>query len=117
MIFPCSHTVSFSTVFQGKQFANIFNLMKRAYVLYSVLLFVQIILAFVCGPHSCEWGNAVYFSFGVAGLLFSFLFPLLQKDWPQGKRILLAFLFLLGSAVLWCTGFMLGEFRIMCRLF
>lgn len=99
------------------RFANNFNGMKRAYGVYLVLLVLQIILAFVCGPYSCEWGNGVYFSFGILSLLLSFLCPLLQKDWPQSKRILLGFLFVLGSVLLWCAGFMLGEFRIMCRLF
>ncbi|QEC57107.1 hypothetical protein [Flavisolibacter ginsenosidimutans] len=94
-----------------------FRFIKRAYKLYFLLQGFQIVLVFVCGPHSCEWGNAVYFSFGVAALTLSFLLPLLQKDWPRRKRILFGFLFLLGSVVLWCAGFLLGEFRIVCRLF
>ncbi len=97
--------------------SDIFIFMKRAYRLYLLLLLVQIILAVVCGPHSCEWGNTVYFSFGVAALLLSFLFALFQKDWSRRKRIGTGLLFLLGCGVLWCAGFMLGEFRIMCKLF
>ena len=96
---------------------NIFIFMKRAYRLYAVLLLTEIILAVVCGPHSCEWGNGVYFYFGVSALILSFLFPLLQKEWPGKVRIVTGFLFLLGSAFVWCAGFLLGEFRIMCRLF
>jgi hypothetical protein len=91
--------------------------MKKAFRFYLLLQTVQLILAFVCGPHSCEWGNTVYFCFGVAALVLSFLFPLLQKDWKQKKRILFAFLFLPGSVVMWCAWFVLGEFRIMCRMF
>ena len=91
--------------------------MKRAYRLYLLLLLLQLLLVFVCGPHSCEWGNAVYFFVGVAVLFLSFLLPLFQKDWLQKKRLLFSVLFLLGAVVLWCAGFMLGDFRIMCRLF
>jgi len=91
--------------------------MKRAYLLYGVLLVAEIILAVVCGPHSCEWGNAIYFSAGLAGLLLSILFPALQTEWSGRKRVLTGSLFLFGLLLLWCAGFLLGEFRIMCRLF
>lgn len=91
--------------------------MKRAYRVYLLLLLAQVVLAIICGPHSCEWGNAVYFWAGVAALLLSLLAPQLQKEWPWGKRIGFGLLFLLGSVVVWCSGFMLGEFRIMCRMF
>ena len=91
--------------------------MKRAYRLYLFALLLQLILAFVCAPHSCQWGNGVYFALGIITLLFSFVLPFFQKEWPQSKRLLLAFLFLLGSVVIWCVGFMLADFQIMCRLF
>ena len=91
--------------------------MKRLYLLYIILLVAQIILAFICGPHSCEWGNSVYFYCGVVGLTLAFLLPLLQKAWPVNKRIGYSLLFLFGSVVTWCAGFMLGGFRIMCKLF
>lgn len=91
--------------------------MKRAYRLYAVLLLACILLAVVCGPHSCEWGNQVYFYFGVTGLLLSFLFPFFQKDWSRKKQFGIGVLFLLSSVVVWCAGFLLGEFRIVCRLF
>lgn len=91
--------------------------MKRAYRIYCLLLFLLMVLVFVCGPHSCEWGNTVYFLAGVAALVFSFVGALRQTDWPSGKRFATGFLFVLGTVVLWCAGFLLGEFRIMCRLF
>jgi hypothetical protein len=91
--------------------------MKRAYLLYFVLLVAEVILAVICGPHSCEWGNQVYFYSGVVALLLSFLIPLSQTGWSRKVRIAHGVLFLLGSALLWCLAFMMGEFRIMCRLF
>ena len=98
--------------------ANTFiDIMKSIFLLYIILLVAQIILAFICGPHSCEWGNTVYFYSGFAGLVLAFLLPLLQKEWPVNKRIGYCLLFLFGSVVTWCAGFMLGEFKIMCKLF
>jgi hypothetical protein len=78
---------------------------------------VQIILAVICGPYSCEWGNSVYFYFGIGSLTLAFLLPLLQKAWTANKRIGYSLLFLFGSVIIWCAGFMLGGFKIMCRLF
>lgn len=91
--------------------------MKRAYRLYGLLLFGTVLLAAVCGPYSCEWGNAVYFFAGLTGLLLSFLAALFQKDWPGKKRWLTGFLFAAGLIVVWVGGFMLGAFQILCRLF
>jgi hypothetical protein len=91
--------------------------MKDIYLLYVILLVAQIILAFICGPRSCEWGNIVYFYCGAAGLMLAFLLPLLKKAWQVNKRIGYSLLFLFGSVATWCAGFMLGGFRIMCKLF
>jgi hypothetical protein len=103
---------------QSKLQANIFtDIMKSISLPYIILLVTQIILAFICGPHSCEWGNTVYFYSGIAGLTLAFLLPILQKAWPVNKRIGYSLLFLFGSVATWCTGFMLGGFRIMCKLF
>ena len=91
--------------------------MKRAYRLYAVLQSVQILFVLICGPHSCEWGNQVYFYFGIVSLVLSFLFPFLQKDWPPLKRLIVGVLLHVDSVAVWCAGFLLVEFRIMCRLF
>ena len=91
--------------------------MKGKYVLYIILLATEIILAIICGPHSCEWGNQVYFYFGIASLALAFIIPFFQKELSWKKRIGYGFLFLLGSIIVWCAGFMLGEFKILCRLF
>ena len=88
--------------------------------IYKVLLLlfaIELLLAFICGPHSCEWGNTVYFYFGIAILLTSFTLPLLQKNWRAGKRAGYASLFLIASLAVWVLGFALGNFTIMCRLF
>ena len=92
-------------------------IMKRIYTLFAILLVIEIILAIICGPHSCEWGNSVYFYFGIFSLAVSFILALLQKEWPLGKRIGYGFLFLLVSVIVWCAGFMLCGFSIICRLF
>ena len=91
--------------------------MKRIYALYLVLFATEIILAIICGPYSCEWGNSVYSYFGIFSVAVSFILPFLQKDWPVNKRIGYGFLFLLVSLIVWCAGFMLGGFRIICSLF
>jgi hypothetical protein len=91
--------------------------MKKAYLLYGLLLLSTGILAIICGPHSCEWGNGVYFASGLGGLLLAILLPFLQKDWPRKKRIGKGLLFLLGLIIFWCAGFLLGEFRLFCRMF
>lgn len=91
--------------------------MKKAYRAYTVLLFLLVVLAIVCGPHSCEWGNTVYFFAGVAALVLCLFLPALQKEWSRRKRVGTALLFALGLVVFWCAAFLLGEFRIMCRLF
>jgi len=95
----------------------IFNFLKKIYIYYFVLFAIQAILAFICAPHSCEWGNTVYFYIGVCCLIISFLLPFFQKGWTTGKRIGFGFLFLLISVILWCAGFMIFNFSIMCRLF
>jgi hypothetical protein len=91
--------------------------MNSAYLLYCLLLVVEMALAFVCGPYSCEWGNQVYFFAGLAGLLLSFLCPFVQTGWSQQKRTGTGVLFLFGSVLWWCAGFVVADFRLMCRLF
>jgi hypothetical protein len=91
--------------------------MKRIYLLYIILFAVQFILAVICGPYSCDWGNTVYFYFGVFSLIVSLLLPLFQNNMPAGKRIGYGSLFLFISAALWITGFMICGFSVMCRMF
>jgi hypothetical protein len=91
--------------------------LKRLTAVYLVLFAVQFLVAFICAPHSCEWGNAVYFYAGIFFLIVAFLLAFLQKKWTIGKRIALGILFLLISAVLWCAGFIIFNFSIICRLF
>jgi len=92
-------------------------MMKKMYILLICLYVLQLILAFICGPYSCKWGNTVYFYTGIANLLAAFILPLIMAEglWPH--RLLLAALFLLGSAIVWVIGFMVFDFKIMCRLF
>ena len=91
--------------------------MKKMYILFVVLLAMQIILAIICAPYSCEWGNTVYFYGGLICLAVSFVLPLLQKDRPMPARLGFGFLFLVITAGTWIASFILNDFRIMCRLF
>ncbi|MEP7372207.1 MAG: hypothetical protein ABI675_02390 [Chitinophagaceae bacterium] len=91
--------------------------MKKIYILLIGLFVAQLILAFFCGPYSCEWGNTVYFYAGVVSLLMAAMLPFLRKDWLISKRLLYGFLFLLCSVIVWVLGFMAGGFKIICRLF
>jgi hypothetical protein len=90
---------------------------KKLYVFYIALFVMQGIVAFISAPYSCEWGNEVYFDVGIFCLVISFLLPFFQKHWTTGKRIGLGFLFLLISVILWCAGFMIFNFKVLCRLF
>jgi len=87
------------------------------YVLLIVLQVFQLILAFICGPHSCEWGNTVYFYVGIFTLMALFITPFFQKSWSAGKRLGVACVFLFSGIMVWVIGFIAGNFRIMCRLF
>jgi hypothetical protein len=78
---------------------------------------LQLLLAYICAPHSCEWGNGTYFYFGVGCAAVSFILPFFQKQWKIFKRVGLALVLALASAGLWIGGFMLFDFRIICRLF
>ena len=91
--------------------------MKRIYTWLIILLATEVLFVIICGPYSCEWGNTVYFYFGIAGLLVSFALPLIEKEWPLKKRVGFGLLFPVLWAVIWVAGFMLGGFRIMCKLF
>lgn len=91
--------------------------MKTGLVLYIALVFSQFIVAFICGPHSCEWGNTVYLGYGFMGLLLIFFFPLFKAEWSLTQRFGYAFGFSLLWLLMWVLGFIAGDLRIMCRLF
>jgi hypothetical protein len=90
---------------------------KKVYFSLAVLLAIEIILAFICAPYSCDWGNAVYFYAGIFILAISILLPFLQKTLSTAKRIGYSFLFVLINIVVWVVCFILFDFKIMCRLF
>lgn len=87
------------------------------YLLFVVLNAIQIVLAFICAPHSCEWGNTVYVYTGIFSIAVSFILPVLQKNVSVAKRIGYGFLFAFIIVVVWIACFMLCSFSIMCRLF
>ena len=87
------------------------------HILVIALQVFQLILAFICGPHSCEWGNAVYFYAGIVTLLALIVIPFFQSSCSPAKRMGFACLFLLSGTAVWVIGFIAGDFRIMCRLF
>jgi hypothetical protein len=92
------------------------KMMKKMYILLLCLYGLQLILAFFCGPYSCKWGNSVYFYSGVINLLAAFILALLLVDGAWPHRLLPAILFLLGSAIVWVIGFIVFDFKIICRL-
>jgi len=91
--------------------------MKKIYLFLAVLLVLEFILAAICGPYSCEWGNGVYFYSGIIISLASLALPLFQKEWVVGKRVGLSLVFVFSTVFLWVIGFMVFDFRILCRLF
>lgn len=91
--------------------------MKKAYAILIALLLAEIALAFICAPHSCDWGNELYFYAGIFALLISFFSAALQKNRSITKRISFGFLFMVIAAAVWIACFMLFNFSIMCRLF
>jgi hypothetical protein len=94
-----------------------YHRMSKLYILFGIFCTIQIILAKICGPYSCEWGNKTYFWSGIIIVIASFLIPFLQQGIPVGKQLGLGFLFIILSAGLWIAGFLLGSFRIICTLF
>lgn len=91
--------------------------MRKVYVILTALIVAEIVLAFICAPYSCDWGNEVYFYAGIFALIISFLAAVLQKNWNAAKRAGFGFLFALIVAVVWITCFILFNFSIMCRMF
>lgn len=84
---------------------------------YNGLFISLLVMILICAPHSCEWGNSVYFGFGLLVFLFLLVFPFFNKGMSAGQKIGSA----LGVGVLWVTlwvlGFLIGDFSILCRLF
>ncbi|MFT3705684.1 MAG: hypothetical protein QM802_25165 [Agriterribacter sp.] len=91
--------------------------MKKISSPFIILIVIELMTAWICAPYSCEWGNSLYFYTGLIIAAISFVLPLLQKLWSIQKRIGIGLLFLVGSMLIWVVGFMLFNFRIMCRLF
>jgi hypothetical protein len=91
--------------------------MKHNYLLYLGFLLSLLVMILICAPHSCEWGNSLYFGFGFLVFLFLLLSPFFNKGMSAGQKIGSA----LGIGFLWVTlwvlGFLLGDFSILCRLF
>jgi hypothetical protein len=95
----------------------LYSLLKTALIFYVFLFSLTIAAAFICGPHSCEWGFGVYFFSGIGATLFSGMAPLFMRNMPLKRRLLYGVLFAVLYIVLWVCGFLLGDFRIICRLF
>ena len=87
------------------------------YFLFVVLNAIEIILAFICAPYSCDWGNTVYVYAGIFSIAVSFILPFLQRNLSIAKRIGYSFLFAFITVAVWVLCFMLCGFSIMCRMF
>jgi hypothetical protein len=90
---------------------------KQLFAQYIILFTLQLFAAMLCGPHSCEWGNTVYFFMGIACMVIAFTLYISQTKCKLQKRLVMSTLMLLLSAVFWCACFILFDFRIMCALF
>ncbi len=91
--------------------------MKRMLLLLVTILITEIIIAIICGPYSCEWGNEVYFYSGVTLSAIMCVLPFLERTFTTKKRIAYSLLFIIISILTWCACFMLCGFKILCRLF
>jgi hypothetical protein len=91
--------------------------MKNVYFLLIALLATEIILGFICAPHSCDWGNTVFFYAGIVALFISLLLAILQTRWSGLKRIGFGLLFILITAIVWIACFMFLGFNLICRMF
>lgn len=91
--------------------------MKNYYWFYIGLLLSLLVMVLICGPHSCEWGNVVYFGYGLFVFVFLLFLPFLRKGFSIGKKIGFALGLALLWVILWVAGFLLGDFSILCRLF
>ena len=91
--------------------------MRKVYLVVAFVFLAQLIAAVICGPHSCEWGNTWYFAIGLCSMLFVIIAMLMQKHWDVVRRLGFAALFSFLSLLVWVTGFMTGEFSILCKLF
>ena len=91
--------------------------MKRTTSLFIILIVIQFMTAWLCGPYSCEWGNTAYFYTGLIVALVALLLPFLEKSLTTQKKIGMGLLFLLGIIATWIIGFLAADFKIMCRLF
>lgn len=91
--------------------------MKKLYLFYIGLVLCLLILSLVCGPHSCEWGNEVYFFFGFGALLILLFMPFFRKKLNLGQKVGSSLGISLLWVLLWVGGLVLGDFMILCRLF
>ena len=91
--------------------------MKKTLALYCLISLSELILAYICGPHSCEGGLALYFYGGILFLIMSLALPFIKNPAHLPRKVVMAFILALLSALLWAGGFMMGNFRVICKLF
>lgn len=91
--------------------------MQKEYPLYIGLLISLLVMILICAPYSCEWGNTVYFYFGLAVSLLLLIKPFFQQKLRIGQKMGKAFGLSFLWIVLWVLGFLFGEFSLLCRLF
>ena len=74
--------------------------------------------AFLAAPHSCQWGHEAYLWAGAGTLLMLGGMPFVAGVSSSLRRRsgLALGLLVLGSAV-WLAGFVVANFRIVCKLF
>ena len=82
---------------------------------YLLLFVSELIMALICAPHSCQWGNNLYFTYGCICLFICFLIPFFYKITLKAKllsSIGLSFL----NVIIWAVLFLACGLRVICKL-
>lgn len=73
-------------------------------------------LAMRWGPRTCEGGTEDYLLAGIAALAVAFAAPVALARLAVWKRLALGLGFAVACLSVWIGGWVLGEFRLLCRL-
>jgi hypothetical protein len=87
-----------------------------AWGLLAALSVTLLILALLWGPRTCERGTEDYLLAGIAALAAAFAAPVALARAGLWKRLALGIGFAAACLTVWVGGWMLGEFRLLCRL-
>ncbi|MDP2384745.1 MAG: hypothetical protein Q8M29_00100 [Bacteroidota bacterium] len=84
---------------------------------FVLLHIIQVILAVITASYSCKPGGEIYFITGLICLLGNFLIPFFHTSIHVWKRIVMACLLSLLSAIMWVVFFVVTDHKVICKLF